>query len=264
MRLFLRPRLLATAGAAALALGLALPATAASATPPKLCTVPVFFGLHGMAEGPSLNISTISPEIVSFDHYQNVISGAVLEQAVPYTTVYPNLWGEITTTYGALYNGEHNLQNAIQNYRQGCRTSQLRIALVGYSMGSWVINDWIESHPLEWSWIRAVVLYGDPCWVHNGNATGLARGFPNAGLGCMPKKDYPYPLPGENTAVPFLVQSWSFNKDPVTGEGWAGNRSGQIQAAMNCKPGSGCTHLAYTGSSAIQQGAQFVVNQLTK
>ena len=39
----------------------ALPASAAAARPTGTATcdtTPVFFGLHGMAEGPSLNIST--------------------------------------------------------------------------------------------------------------------------------------------------------------------------------------------------------------
>lgn len=262
----IRRILLALSATAALALGTLVPASAASAAP-KLCSIPAFLGLHGMAEGPSLQVAQISPELSSFDAAQNAISGKVAFDPVPYTTVYANAWdlvGTAGTTYGALLNGEINLQAAIKNLRQGCTTAETHIALVGYSMGAWVINDWIMSHPLERDWIRAVVLYGDPCWVHDGHATGLARGFPNAGFGCMPKADYPYPLPTGTAATPFAVQSWSAYKDPVTGEGWAGNRVGQIQAAINCTPGSGCTHLSYTGSSAIRAGAQFVVNQLTK
>ena len=100
--------------------------------------------------------------------------------------------------------------------------SQDKIALVGYSMGAWVINKWIVDHPLEWDMIKAVVLYGDPCKV-NGKDKGLVREFA-ASYGCMPAKDYPYPLPGGTTAVPFPVQSWTMPRDPVTGAGWAGNK----------------------------------------
>ena len=54
--------------------------------------------------------------------------------------------------------------------------SQDKVALVGYSMGAWVINKWLADHPREWSMIKAVVFYGDPCWSH-GSDVGLARGF---------------------------------------------------------------------------------------
>jgi len=66
-RKFTRLVLPALAIAALLALVTsALPASAATARPTGTgtCdTTPVFFGLHGMDEGPSLNISTISPEL---------------------------------------------------------------------------------------------------------------------------------------------------------------------------------------------------------
>ena len=94
----------------------ALPTSAATARPTGIgtCdTTPVFFGLHGMAEGPSLNISAISPELESFDSDQNAISGAVLTYPVSYTTVYPNALSVLTSLYGALVNGENNLQAAI-------------------------------------------------------------------------------------------------------------------------------------------------------
>jgi alpha-beta hydrolase superfamily lysophospholipase len=54
--------------------------------------------------------------------------------------------------------GEQHLQADITSYTAGCSASQDRIALVGYSMGAWVINKWIMDHPLERDMIRAVVL----------------------------------------------------------------------------------------------------------
>jgi hypothetical protein len=74
--------LLGLAIAAVLALATsALPALATTARPGVTATcrsTPVFFGLHGMGEGPSSTISKASPEITSFDAAQNAISGAVL------------------------------------------------------------------------------------------------------------------------------------------------------------------------------------------
>ncbi len=245
----------------------ALPASAATARPgvTGTCdTTPVFFGLHGMAEGPSSTISAISPEVESFDTDQNAISGAVLVYPVSYPTVYPNKWYSLLTTPSALNTGEDALQADITGYTAGCSVSQDKIALVGYSMGAWVINKWIVDHPLEWDMIKAVVLYGDPCWV-NGKDKGLARLFAFS-YGCIRAPDYPYPLPGGTTAVPFAVQSWTMFRDPVTGSGWAGasglNRFGQLSAAIHCTDAATCSHLDYTGSSEIYEGAQFVVSQL--
>ena len=246
----------------------ALPGSAATARPAaaESCgtMTPVFFGLHGMGEGPSLNISAVSPELESFDTDQNAISGAVGAVPVSYTTVYPNAWGIAATLFGGLYNGEWALQDVIKAYTKGCSASQDKIALVGYSMGAWVINKWIMDHPQERAMIKAVVLYGDPCWVH-GNDQGLARLF-LGGFGCMPAADYPYPAPNSGARMP-PVQSWSMPHDPVSGWGWAGhasskNKNAQFQAAQKCTDVATCTHLDYTGSTEIYEGAQFVVAKL--
>lgn len=245
----------------------ALPASAATARPgvTGTCdTTPVFFGVHGMAEGPSSTISALSPEVESFDTDQNAISGAVLVYPVSYTTVYPNAWSVANSLRPALTDGENALQADITGYTAGCSASQDNIALVGYSMGAWVINKWIMDHPLEWDMIKAVVLYGDPCWA-NGKDQGLARLFA-FGYGCMPAQDYPYPLQGGTTAVPFAVQSWTMPRDPVSGADWDGasglNRVGQLSAAIHCNDATTCSHLDYTGSTEIYEGAQFVVSQL--
>ena len=246
----------------------ALPASAATARPGviRTCTIPVFFGLHGMKEGPGSGgiggpgISTLSPELKSFDDDQNAISGAVLIYPVSYTVVYPNAWSIATSLLPALTNGENALQSDITGYSKGCSQSQDKIALVGYSMGAWVINKWIMDHPLERFMIKAVVLYGDPCLM-NGKDEGLVREF-LASHGCMPANDYPYPVPGGTVANPFPVQSWTAARDPVSGADWAGNKSAQLKAAEDCNNPKTCSHLDYTGSIAIRDGAQFVVSQL--
>jgi hypothetical protein len=251
----------------------ALPASAATTRPGATgtCdTTPVFFGLHGMAEGPSNEngsgqIHTISPELLSFDDDQNAISGAVLIAPVGYPTVYASAWDVLDTIHlgpltKAVNDAESALQTDITGYSKGCSVFQDKIALVGYSMGAWAINKWIEDHPLEWPMIKAVVLYGDPC-LANGKDEGLVREYAGS-YGCMPAKDYPYPLPGGTTAVPFAVQSWTAYRDPVSGANWAGQKSTQLKAAENCTNPKTCSHLDYTGSIAIKDGAQFVVSTL--
>lgn len=264
-----RLRLPGLALAALLALVIsALPASAATARSGMTATcdtTPVFFGLHGMGEGPS-SASPNSKEMLSFDTDQNAISGAVLFYPVSYPDVALSNWFSLLaapfTIPSAVLIGESNLQNDIKNYRAGCSNSQDRIALVGYSMGAWIINKWIMDHPLERFWVKAVVLFGDPCWV-NGSDKGLVRRSPvAAGYGCMPAADYPYPVPGAPSTVPFLTQSWTMPNDPVTGSGWGGKTfNAQLNAAANCVKNQ-CSHLDYTGSTEIYQGAQFVVSRL--
>lgn len=241
----------------------ALPASAAMARPGMTTTcdtTPVFFGLHGMGEGPS-SANPNSKEMLSFDTDQNAISGAVLFFPVTYPDVSVSDWPSLLIPGpAAVLIGENNLETDIKNYTAGCSNSQDRIALVGYSMGAWVINKWIMDHPFELGKIKAVVLFGDPCWV-NGKDKGLVRRSPVAAdYGCMPASDYPYPAP--QSIVPFLVQSWTMPNDPVTGNGWGGKTfTTQLGAAVNCLKNH-CSHLDYAGSTEIYQGAQFVVSRL--
>jgi hypothetical protein len=240
----------------------ALPASAATAS--GSCDItPVFFGLHGMGEGPSSTNSTISPEISSFDNAQNHISGAVLSVPVPYPTVNPDDWRVVLDGADAIRQGQANLQAKIKSHTAGCTPAQSKVALVGYSMGAWVINSWIinRHYRHEWSKIKAVVLYGDPCYV-KGSDQGLARRI-FAGARCMPARDYPFPKRGGADAVPFDVETWTASDDPVAGVGWGDKTADeQLQAAKRCTDKKTCTHLMYTDSTAIKQGAKFVVSLL--
>jgi hypothetical protein len=107
--------------------------------------------------------------------------------------------------------------------------------------------------------IKAVVLYGDPCWV-DGKDQGLVREYAS-GHGCMSAKSYPFPV-RVGSRVPFPVESWSVYRDPVPGADWTGQKSAQLRAAENCTHAKTCSHLDYTGSNAIKDGAQFVVSKL--
>lgn len=258
------------------------PAAAATATGTD-CGLPVFFGLHGMAEGPSDSNPTgnptgNSPEIDDFGKALNLITGPtrpVYEIPVPYTTVYASKWDALTAVNAgpltdAVKDGEKRLQHDVDDWTAGCQLSQDRIALVGYSMGAWVINKWLKDNPGEWIKISAVVLYGDPCW-NQGADQGLARyTLPPLHLtmtrGCSPAANYPYPAPDTTTLVNFTTASVCLQWDPICGGGYANNKGLQLKVAENCKPDSGCTHLDYTfgapSGGVIYDGAKFVVQHL--
>jgi hypothetical protein len=231
-------------------------------------TVPVFFGLHGMYEGPSKTVPAISPEIEGFDYEQNLISGAVGNYPVSYTTATVG-WKDIADAAdigpltAAVKNGEKHLQSDLAAYTKGCTLAQDKIALLGYSMGAWVVNRWLKDHPSEWIKISAVVMYGDPCWVHGPDA-GLLRLF-NPGDGCSPAKDYPYPAPTPIIKVPFLAKSYCLAGDPVCGGGFNSHRKKQLSAALKCSNAK-CPHNQYQvgrpGQRTLKLGAQFVVQQL--
>jgi predicted esterase len=239
------------------------PATAATkAAANPNCGAPVMFGLHGMGEGPSGKISKLSPEISDFDAAQNLISGAVLMVYVPYPTVYANGWdvldtvnkGPLTT---AVQTGISHLQSDVAAWAKGCPVSKDKIALVGYSMGAWVINEWLIDHPGEVAMIKAVALFGDPCWNYHLDR-GLARIFT---LTCS--LNYPY--------LPDRTWTACLNFDPVCGgsfkEGLLGTTSAELQlteAALCTK--TSCPHLHYTdgapSSGYIMEAARFVVQRL--
>ncbi len=82
----------------------------------------------------------------------------------------------------------------------------------------------------------------------------------------MPAPDYPYPVPDGTTTVP-SVQPWTMPHDPVSGAGWAGpassqEKNAQFQAATRCTDAATCSHLDYTGSTEIYEGAQLVASKL--
>jgi hypothetical protein len=239
-------------------------------------TVPVFFGLHGMAEGPPTSKTVgLSPEIKGFDYEQNLISGRVLVYPVSYTVLTASVWDLLRSPatnaaelMAAVNNGESHLQSDLAAYTKGCSLAQDRVALVGYSMGAWVINKWMIDHPKEWKMIRAVVLYGDPCWI-NGTDEGLVRQDIDAGAtavsGCT--RDGTYPYPAARSKVPFPMESWCAAGDPVAGCGFNGDLFSQVAAAVVCVfNDTSCPHNWYRvggpAEAALRSGARFVVNRL--
>lgn len=226
-------------------------------------TGPVFFGLHGIYEGPSNTVPQISPEIQGLDYEQNLISGAVLDDPVPYPTATESL-NDLINLVSFVKEGENNLQSYLAAWTKGCATAQDKVALVGYSMGAWVINKWLKDHPGERSMIKAVVLYGDPCWIH-GADRGLVRLLAHnygVGLGCSPSNDYPYPT--STHTLPTV--SYCLGGDPVCGGGFNSNPVTEVATASTCHGNPKCPHNWYQvgqpGESALKLGARFMVQQL--
>lgn len=268
-------RMLAFAAALALApLMAAQPASAATAAPaaPAACdTTPVFFGLHGMGEGPDSakpQQPDRSTEMLDFDYQQNQVSGKVLFAPITYPLVDPGSWRSLLSTPSAVKAGVTALNTAITDYTAGCKASQDHIALVGYSMGAWVINLWLIGHPKEWNLIKAVVLFGDPCYK-SGISKGLVRRSALWGT-CMPSRSYPLPA---STGVPATLKAKSYTEpqDPVSGDGWGLDPSAaQLLAATRCVANN-CSHLDYAtspqagASSAplVAAGVRFVVGRVT-
>ena len=245
--------------------------SAAAASSSACNTTPAFLGLHGMGEGPDpaqpfLADSTLLGDL---DSAQNAISGAVAIALVGYESVSATDWNTLihpsTTLEKAVQDGENNLQADLISYTRGCKTSQDRIVLVGYSMGAWVVNKWLVNHRSEWPMIKGVLLYGDPCWAHGSNV-GLARAY--GAPGCMPADSYPGPVSG--SAFKISVNSYCQPNDGVCGGGFSAkgnptNRTKELLAALSCAY-ENCAHFDYwndgPSTGDLVQGAKFMVNVL--
>lgn len=259
-------RMLAFAAALVLVpLAAALPASASQSRPAaKSCNSgPVFFGLHGMGEGPDSahrgqppSYLTQSSEMLDFDYQQNQVSGKVLFVPIYYTLVTGD-WGSLKAIPKAVSIGVTALNHAVTSYlSDGCRPRTHHIALVGYSMGAWIINLWLMGHKDLWPQIRAVALFGDPCY-HSGISNGIVRRSPLWGT-CMPKGTYPYP--GSFSSKFWhhhrhpAARTYTEPQDPVTGDGWGLDPAiAQLVAASRCVQNN-CSHLDYAPNMGTSNG----------
>jgi pimeloyl-ACP methyl ester carboxylesterase len=252
--------------AAALA-GLVVSVPTAHASTMEECNdVPVIYFVHGIEEGPNVAHPQLSqsPTLETFaDDLRGStgISYRTVADVYPAASVFniPGTWD----TY--MNDGERNLQSDITYWNDHTCSGERQIALVGYSMGAWVIDKWLKDNPAEWYEVSSVVLFGDPCWVRGYNE-GLTRLF-LFDYGCGPTQDYPYPA----ARVPFPIYSFSLNKDPVSGQGFSGgltvlNADRQLASAVACISPVTCPHLDYqagwAGAEAVEDGASFVASRL--
>lgn len=275
-----RAAVVAVAVAAASMAAVSVPAAHASTTQAadSECNgLPIVYLVHGIAQGPTVANPQLSqsPELSSFV----TDLGDTDDTSFNYTRVlYPAASRfNVAVTWDTYMNdGERNLQSDITQGNDGTCRGDEHIALVGYSMGAWVVDKWLQQHRSEWSEVTAVTLFGDPCWTSSGGNEGLTRLFLGS-YGCPPSKDYPYPA--ARSSVPFPVLSYTLNKDPVSGYGFHGgqlslppivfaNREVQLAAAAACLSPVTCPHLDYQngwiGAGAVQDGANIVAAGFAK
>jgi hypothetical protein len=261
------------AAAAACTAAVSVPAAHASttsATEAECNDLPIVYLVHGMNEGPTVSHPQLSqsPTLQSFvddmneDTPGNYYSPSYYAQPVVYPAASRLNVGATWDTY--MNDGERNLQSAITSWNNRTCSGYRHIALVGYSMGAWVIDKWLKDHKSEWGEVKAVTLFGDPCWTKPKYNEGLTQLF-LFGYGCPSTTHYPYPA--ASSSVPFPIGSYTLNKDPVSGQGFSGgltvlNADRQFASAAACLSPVTCPHLDYQngwiGEGLVETGAEFV------
>lgn len=246
---------------------------------PACSTKPIVYYVHGIEEGPTVSHPQLSqsPTLETFDRDLSGLIDSYTYTAKPVPYPAASRYNLVGTWVTYMNDGVRNLQSAITQGNNSTCPGNRHIALVGYSMGAWVVDKWLQQHKNEWSEVTAVTLFGDPCWTSSGHNEGLVRLPPLFSYGCPPSKDYPYPA--AKSSVPFPVMSYTVNLDPVSGYGFHGgaltpppnifaNRTVQLAAAVGCFEPALCPHLdyqlGYSGAGLVDNGATLVANRLKK
>jgi hypothetical protein len=246
--------------------------------PPSNCPTAFLLGIHGMGEGPSGTIPAVSDTIAetftAFDSDTSRLGNQAVKQvALPYKTI---TIGNFLAPNDGKINGlktvddtANTLLHAVQASHKQCPST--RILLAGYSMGAWIINDMLTkmlAKPGDWSNIKGIELYGDPCYI-SGSYKGLVReSYPDLNH-CMLDSWYPYPEPAN--FVPFKVQSQCYEHDPICGRGFTGKNLFDKQrlftlAQCNYTPSpskaGACPHFDYEvggpGKGSTAEGGKFL------
>jgi Cutinase len=237
-----------------------------SNTPPPGCVDAYFIGVHGVQQDAG------SPEIEETwrAFAANVPPGkTALYNSLPYHAPDFKSWADPANLFGpSEAEGVRYLDLTIKPENNGILKilcPMQSIVLVGYSLGAWVVNDWLSKNPGLWPNIRAVVLYGAPLWRRSG------QGYSYAGLaaGLLTPNPYGNNPPGPGIGISDRWQSWCIQNDPVCGEGWdALHRLNQMGVAIGC-PQTNCEHLKYTrvdyghgrGYDLTTGGGKFLASQ---
>jgi cutinase len=236
----------------------------ALSAPASFCPAAEIIGVHGTGEGPGPDGKPLSPEIkatfAAFTADERTLGehSARLEYypypALGLTDYLPAGWPTVLETVSGY--ADH-LEAELKEFSRACPRTP--VSLIGYSLGALLVNGMLSAYRDEWNHIKAVELYGDPCWYNpHGGYRGLARYAAAAGirLGCFPPDAYPYPRESP-AGFPFVTQSLCNHTDPVCGQGWPPYAIGaQLAAAALC-PLDRCPHLSYVGTAA-SEGAKFL------
>ena len=213
-----------------------------------------FLGMHGVGEGPSDTIPTTSIVIQEtkdvFEwEMRHTYDKKAVGWAVSYASASQDHWYSFATITPAEEDGERQLRTAIEDQINTCVGRDPKFVLSGYSMGAWVIGNFLadKNNAAFLPRIKAVMLYGDPNRYRYPEGKtkgktyyqGLAQWW-----GQRPTKNYP--VSRERTL------SICLEKDPVCGEGYPNTvgsrhditRDTQTQDAAGC-PATKCAHLKY-------------------
>jgi hypothetical protein len=220
----------------------------ANCQPTAGCADAYFIGAHGTGEDEN------SPVIVETWEEFNILAGlAGINNVDYYSLEYeappPDSVEKIIELLGARDRGVDELHKHIrETVLKECKNP--KIVLVGYSLGAWVIDEWLSKHQDLWSYIRAVELYGDPMWYRFGPAFPAAT--PETYKGLLRHLDQ-YPRPYENNPqgpggeLSKRWQSRCLVGDPICGEGYVGFGAFDAQAldGIQCNADPSCKHRQY-------------------
>ena len=245
-------------------------APAATAQTTAICTDIVVVGVHGTGEGPNtVDTSAYSPTL------RAVESGAksVLDSAgVGYDLAGVVYDAPRVDNLGAFFAYKVDTLIAVNAINQrlggykGC-PSPPDVVLAGYSLGAWSVLEWLrEQKTLSkhgaanyLKQVKGVVLFGDPQVNRKEKLDppgvtvtykGLAQYTPWAIKGSYPPKVLPNGIE---------IHSWCAMLDPICGVGYTPPvidiSSPQVQDAINCSEGNGCTHMKYASEGGPAKDA---------
>jgi Cutinase len=263
--------------------------TAGSVPCQTTCADAYFIGAHGVGEGPDGSSRAISPELyetaLNFDNAkprQNIVIKAYY---LEYPAADPPDITQIATTKledsismylskltSAKNEGLVALGKQVTDVLRECKNPT--IVLAGYSLGAWVIDEWLSGNKSLWQYIKAVEVYGDPLWYRkgqDGTYQGVALRFRSQDVETVNQNPYKNNPPGYPLPLANRWQSLCLSKDPVCGEGYNSDLiSGAVQMTdfLKC-PVFFCEHLKYaiapgdnrTGYGSTKGGGAFLASQ---
>jgi len=189
------------------------------------CPNVYFIGVHGIGEDAG------SPELD--ETWQVFNANRPTDKTAHYISLAyhaPDFksWNDIANLIvPAEQEGVQNLTVLIRKENNGilrnCPTQS--IVLVGYSLGAWIVNDWLDKNMDIWPNIVAVELYGDPLWEHWVNDFGQNRLYAGLAQFVVPNSR---PYEGDSPQGPLgITGRWQsrclpgVSGEPICGEGYS-------------------------------------------
>jgi hypothetical protein len=247
--------------------------TPGNCQPTAQCPNAYFVGVHGMGEGPDQGGNGDSIVIrETWQEFEKLVKAK--GKQVKYHSIWypaPSDWTNIALIFQDVAIGVAELDKQIKAILKTC--PGLKIVLGGYSLGAWVIDDWLSRRENEglWQYIRAVELYGDPLWKRTGppylggtvdTYIGVAHLVNPDGVGLPNPNPYENNPEGPGTGLSDRWQSRCLKDDPICGEGYGRTLwLAQLDVVTYCLSHF-CPHHMYTkangGHNLTERGAKFL------